>query len=39
MEANAEALKARADRQKLESDKKYFELEKIKQIEEERKKD
>src|SRR3989344_8007917 len=37
-EANAEALKARADRQKLENDKKSFELEKIKQIEGERKK-
>ncbi|MBU3965568.1 DUF2130 domain-containing protein [Patescibacteria group bacterium] len=38
IEANTEALKARVDRQKLESDKKYFELEKIKQIEGERKK-
>ncbi len=37
-EANAEALKARADRQKLEEEKKNFELEKVKQIEGERKK-
>lgn len=37
-EANTEALKARADRNKLEEDKKNFELEKIKQIDDERKK-
>ena len=36
-EANTEALKARADRQKLEEEKKNFELEKAKQIEGERK--
>lgn len=38
MVASAEALKAREGRQKLEDDKKNFELDKIKQIEEERKK-
>ncbi|MBU4305619.1 MAG: DUF2130 domain-containing protein [Candidatus Omnitrophica bacterium] len=37
-EATAEALKARADRQKFEDDKKNFELEKVKQVESERKK-
>ncbi len=37
-EANAEALKAKVDRQKLEEERKNFELEKIKQIEDERKK-
>ncbi|MCX6719738.1 MAG: DUF2130 domain-containing protein, partial [Candidatus Staskawiczbacteria bacterium] len=37
-EANAEALKAHSGRQKLEDDKKNFELEKVKQIEAERKK-
>jgi hypothetical protein len=37
-EANKEALKARADRNKLEEERKSFELEKIKQIEDERKK-
>mgnify|MGYP001596106724 FL=1 len=36
-QANAESLKARADRQKLEEEKKNFELEKSKQIEGERK--
>lgn len=37
-EANTEALKALVDRQKLEEEKKNFELEKTRQIEEERKK-
>ena len=37
-EANDEALKARVDRKKLEEEKKNFEFEKVKQIEEERKK-
>lgn len=37
-QANAEALRAIADRQKLEEEKRNFELEKIKQIEGERKK-
>ena len=37
-EANGEALKARADRKKLEEDRKSFELEKTKQIEGEREK-
>lgn len=37
-EATVEALKARANRQKFEDDKKNFELEKIKQIESEREK-
>ncbi|MBU4350744.1 DUF2130 domain-containing protein [Patescibacteria group bacterium] len=37
-EATTEALKARADRQKFEDDKKNFELEKVKQVESERKK-
>jgi len=36
--ATAETLKARADRQKLKNDKENFELEKVKQIEIERKK-
>lgn len=37
-EANTEVLKVRADRNKLEEEKKSFELDKIKQIEDERKK-
>ena len=38
IEANTETLKARVDRQKLEEEKKSFELVKVRQIEEERKK-
>lgn len=37
-QANAESLQARSDRQKLEEEKKSFELEKVKQIEDERSK-